>query len=174
MKVLTSHRDEIFKKWVVDFVVEMGKKPTQFYFDYIDIRLMQRGDTTPESQAWLKKNKNQNDEVKEFVNQSIPKDGMISPLILITIKHWHWDVVRECFWNTIPFVIHTGNNRYQYALANNYTHIGSIVIGPHVDPRVWNYLQIELRKPLNKKLKLNKFVLEEAEGINRAHCYWNT
>ena len=54
MKVLTSHRDEIFKQWVVDFFVEMGKKPTQFYFDYIDIRLMQRGDTTPESQAWLK------------------------------------------------------------------------------------------------------------------------
>ena len=59
MKALTSHRDEIFKKWVVDFLIEMGKKPTQFYFDYIDIRLMQRGDTTPESQASLKKNKNQ-------------------------------------------------------------------------------------------------------------------
>ena len=72
MKALTSHRDEIFKKWVVDFLIEMGKKPTQFYFDYIDIRLMQRGDTTPESQAWLKENKNE--VFKKIHKVLLPKD----------------------------------------------------------------------------------------------------
>tara|TARA_B100001750_G_scaffold243528_1_gene258973 strand:+ start:999 stop:1502 length:504 start_codon:yes stop_codon:yes gene_type:complete len=145
MRVLKSHRDEIFKEWVISYWIKYEKYPRSVTFDYVSLDKMQRGDLTPKSQAWLREHKKENDKLKEEVNKSILKYGMRSPLILVSIYNPHWASDRKFFWESKPFIVQTGNNRYQFAQANKYTHISSIVLGKTVRPEVFNYLQSELK-----------------------------
>jgi len=159
MKVLTSHRDSHFQKWNVDDWSRAAELSSVARFDYVPVKMMQRGDITPESQEWLRKNKEQNENLLKKLHESIPQDGMFSPLILVSVHNPHWKNsagVGKTFWLSIPFVIQSGNNRYKVAVANNYTHISSIVLGTQTDPRVFKYLQDELKKPLSEPIYVNK------------------
>ena len=145
MKVLKSHRDNYFHQWnVEDWADGQGVSHTRF--DYISVKNMQRGDGTVH-----------NADLLEALRESMPRDGMISPLILVSVHHKHWETVWHThFWKSIPFIIHTGNNRYGWAIKNGYTHISSILLGVRVDPRTWNYLQDELKQPISTALNLDK------------------
>ena len=168
MKVLKSHRDVYFKNWKPSDWMKSQNPEAIASFDYVSIKKMQRADITPESQSWLKKNAKQNSALLESLRKSIPRDGMISPLILIGVNHSYYKSFvgpegpegREwpttLFWVSIPYIVHVGNNRYKVALENNYTHISSIILGEKIAPKVWEYLQPELKKPLNEKLFVDK------------------
>ena len=132
MKVLKSHRDSYFQQWNMEEWLD-GQGVSQTRFDYISVDKMQRGDATIQSQDWLVEHRKQNARLLNLLRESIPKDGMFSPLILIVTNHKHWKPHFHHFWLNIPFVIQTGNNRYQVAKENGYTHISSIVLGASVD-----------------------------------------
>ena len=156
MKVLRSHRDKYFLPWREDVWIQQ-RDAVIATFDYVSVKSMQRGDTTPLSKEWLRNNKEQNKKLRETLDKSMPRDGMISPLILVSVHHKHWETVWHThFWKSIPFIIHTGNNRYGWAIKNGYTHISSILLGVRVDPRTWNYLQEELKRPISAALNLDK------------------
>ena len=154
-KILHSQRDKYFLPWQEDAWINQ-RDAVIATFEYVSVKSMQRGDITPESKEWLSKNQEQNKNLREKIAKSIPRDGMISPLILVSVNHRHWKKVDNYFWKSIPFVIHTGNNRFQYAIENGYTHISSILLGIRVDPRTWNYLQDELKRPISAALNLDK------------------
>ena len=157
MKILKSHRDHYFLRWNEDDLVQWGRLSNTSFFDYVSVDQMQRGDVTPASEKWLKKNAAQNFDLLEALRVSIPRDGMISPIILVGTKHSYWDrFIGKIFWESIPFVIQTGNNRYRVAVENGYTHISSICLGATISPRVWNFMQKELKKPLEKTIKVSK------------------
>ena len=160
MKVLKSHRDNYFHQWnVEDWIDGQGVSPTRF--DYVSVDKMQRGDTTIQSQEWLTEHRRQNARLLNLLRESIPKDGMFSPLILVVTNNKHWKPHLHHLWLSIPFVILTGNNRYQVARENGYTHISSIMLGASINFRVFNYLQSELKRPLSQKIKVSKEVLWE-------------
>ena len=157
MKILKSHRDHYFLRWNEDDLVQWGRLSNTSFFDYVSVDQMQRGDVTQESEKWLKKNATQNFDLLGALRVSIPRDGMISPIILVGTKHSYWDrFIGKNFWESIPFVIQTGNNRYRVAVENGYTHISSICLGATISPRVWNFMQKELKKPLEKTIKVSK------------------
>ena len=167
MKVLKSHRDEHFLRWNRDDFIRFGYLSSVARFEYLSVKKMQRGDATHESETWLSMNKKQNAHLLEKLHESIPRDGMINPLILVSTQNPHWAKyvgAGKTFWSYIPYIIQTGNNRYRVALENGYTHISSIIFGASVDPRVFNYMQNELKKPLDallnvdKKFLINQFV----------------
>ena len=88
---------------------EDGQGVSQTRFDYVSVDKKQRGDVMVQSQdAHLLKK----------LRESMPRDGMFSPLILVVTKHKHWKPHLHRFWLSIPFVIYTGNNRYQVAREN--------------------------------------------------------
>ena len=74
------------------------------------------------------------------------------------------DSFGNSFWQSIPFVIQTGNNRYRVAVENGYTHISSICLGASINPRVWNYLQAELKRPLEETIKVSKQDIKDRLG----------
>jgi len=157
MKILKSHRDHYFLRWNEDDLVQWGRLSNTSFFDYVSVDQMQRGDVTQESEKWLKKNATQNFDLLGALRVSIPRDGMISPIILVSTKHSYWaPFIGKNFWESIPFVIQTGNNRYRVAVENGYTHISSICLGATISPRVWNFMQKELKKPLEKTIKVSK------------------
>lgn len=157
MKILKSHRDHYFLRWNEDDLVQWGQLSNTSSFDYVAVDQMQRGDVTQESEKWLKKNAAQNFDLLGALRISIPRDGMISPIILVSTKHSYWvPFVGKNFWESIPFVIQTGNNRYRVAVENGYTHISSICLGTSISPRVWNFMQKELKKPLRETIKVTK------------------
>ena len=165
MKVLKSHRDPYFLRWNQEDWAIWGRPSSLATFDYVSIEIMQRGDVTQESEQWLKKNADQNFDLLGSLRVSIPRDGMISPLILVSTKHSYWaPFVGKNFWSTIPFVIQTGNNRYRVAVDNGYTHISSICLGANIDPPVWNYLQRELKRPPNEKIAVSKEYVSRYTG----------
>ena len=151
MKVLKSHRDSYFHQWnMEDWIDGQGVSHTRF--DYVSVDKIQRGDVMVQSQdAHLLKK----------LRESMPRDGMFSPLILVVTKHKHWKPHLHRFWLSIPFIIYTGNNRYQVARENGYTHISSIMLGTSVNFRVFNYLQSELKVPLGQEIEVSKEVLRE-------------
>ena len=164
MKVLKSHRDDYFLRWNQDDFIRLGDLSSAAKFGYMPVKDMQRGDTTHESETWLRMNKKQNAHLLEKLHESIPRDGMINPLILVSTQNPHWVNyvgVGKTFWSHIPFIIQTGNNRYQVARENGYTHISSIMLGASINFRVFNYLQSELKRPLSQKIKVSKEVLWE-------------
>ena len=166
MKILTSHRDPHFQKWNLEDWARVDDSKSLTNFNYVPVQSMQRGDKTSASQAWLGNNKEQNQKLLENLHESLPRDGMLSPLILVSVKHPHWEKeIGKTFWLSIPFVIHSGNNRYKVAVANNYTHISSIILGAQTDVRVFKFLQDELKKPLSEPLQVNKDALGLALGI---------
>ena len=130
-------------------------------FEYVSIKSMQRGDGTVHNADLLK-----------ALRESMPRDGMISPLILVVTHHKYWAEwvpTSKNFWVSIPYVIQTGNNRYKVAVENGYTHISSVIFGAHVDPQAWNYLREELKKPLSQKVNVGKHegsYLENILGVN--------
>jgi len=158
VKVLKSHRDKYFLPWKEEAWVRQRESAIAS-FDYVSVKSMQRGDTTPESQKWLSRNQEQNKNLRKHIAKSISEEGMISPLILVSVNHKHWAKLEGFFWKSIPFVIQTGNNRYQYALENGYTHISSIMLGIKVNPPTWNTLQYELKRPVNENIRLDKAIL---------------
>ena len=156
MNVLRSHRDKYFLPWKEEAWIEQ-RGAALASFGYVSVKSMQRGDTTPLSKEWLRNNKEQNKKLRENLDKSMPRDGMRSPLILVSVHHKHWETVWHThFWKSIPFIIQTGNNRYGWAIENGYTHISSIMLGVRVDPRTWNYLQDELKKPNDENLRVSK------------------
>jgi len=160
VKVLKSHRDNYFHQWnVEDWIDGQGVSPTRF--DYVSVDKMQRGDATIQSQDWRVEHRRQNARLLNLLRESIPRDGMISPLILVVTNNKHWKPHLHHLWLSIPFVILTGNNRYQVARENGYTHISSIMLGTSINFRVFNYLQSELKRPLSQKIKVSKEVLWE-------------
>ena len=152
MKVLKSHRDERILPWIKDDFMRYGAPSPVAKFEYVSIKSMQRGDGIQESEAYF--------EHLGALRESISKQGMISPIILVAIHHKYWAEfvpnTSKNFWIHIPYVIQTGNNRYRIALENGYTHISSIVFGTRVDPRAWNYLREELKKPLSQHITVGK------------------
>ena len=157
MKILKSHRDHYFLRWNEDDLVQWGQLSNTSSFDYVAVDQMQRGDVTQESEKWLKKNAAQNFDLLGALRISIPRDGMISPIILVSTIHSFWvPFVGKIFWESIPYVIQTGNNRYRVAVENGYTHISSICLGTSISPRVWNFMQKELKKPLRETIKVTK------------------
>ena len=154
-KILHSQRDKYFLPWQEDAWINQ-RDAVIATFEYVSVKSMQRGDITPESKEWLSKNQEQNKNLREKIAKSIPKNGMISPLILVSVKHRHWKKVDNYFWKSIPFVIHTGNNRFQYAIENGYTHISSILLGVNVHPTTWNYLQRELKRSVDENIRIDK------------------
>ena len=165
MKVLKSHRDEHFLKWNRADIIHFGYLSPVARFEYVSIKSMQRGDVTQESEAWLKKNVKQNFSLLNLLRESIPRDGMISPLILVSTRNKHWEeFVGKNFWATIPFVIQTGNNRYRVAVEEGYTHISSIIFGASINPVVWNYLQLELKRPQNEIVMVDKEYINSYTG----------
>ena len=160
MKVLKSHRDSYFHQWNMEDWIE-GKGVSHTRFDYVSVDKMQRGDATIQSQDWRVEHRRQNARLLNLLRESIPRDGMISPLILVVTNNKHWKPHLHHLWLSIPFVILTGNNRYQVARENGYTHISSIMLGASINFRVFNYLQSELKRPLSQKIKVSKEVLWE-------------
>ena len=151
MKVLKSHRDSYFQQWNMEDWID-GQGVSHTLFDYVSVDKIQRGDVMVQSQdAHLLKK----------LRESMPRDGMFSPLILVVTKHKHWKPHLHRFWLSIPFIIYTGNNRYQVARENGYTHISSIMLGTSVNFRVFNYLQSELKVPLGQEIEVSKEVLRE-------------
>ena len=151
MKVLKSHRDSYFQQWNMEDWID-GQGVSHTLFDYISVDKIQRGDVMVQSQdAHLLKK----------LRESMPRDGMFSPLILVVTKHKHWKPHLHHLWLSIPFVIYTGNNRYQVARENGYTHISSIMLGASINFRVFNYLQSELKVPLGQEIEVSKEVLRE-------------
>ena len=161
MKVLKSHRDSYFDQWNMEDWVDGQGVSTHTRFDYVSVNKMQRGDATIQSQDWRVEHRRQNARLLNLLREGIPKDGMFSPLILVVTNHKHWKPHLHHFWLNIPFVIQTGNNRYQVARENGYTHISSIMLGTSINFRVFNYLQSELKRPLSQKIKVSKEVLWE-------------
>ena len=148
MKVLKSHRDIHFLQWNNDDFMLDGTPSNRARFDYVSIKSMQRGDGTVHNADLLK-----------ALRESMPRDGMISPLILLVTHHKYWAEwvpTSKNFWISIPYVIQTGNNRYKVAVENGYTHISSVIFGAQVDPRAWNYLREELKRPLGQKINVGK------------------
>ena len=164
MKVLKSHRDNYFHQWNMEDW-EDGQGVSQTRFDYVSVDKIQRGDTTTQATKWLAEDERQNARLLNLLRESLPRDGMFSPLILIVTNHKHWKPHLHHFWLNIPFVIQTGNNRYQVAKENGYTHISSIVLGAHVNYDVWNYLEDELKKPLKEKIRVDKGYLINVRGL---------
>ena len=160
MKVLKSHRDEHFLPWIKDDFMRYGAPSPVAKFEYVSIKSMQRGDGIQESEAYF--------EHLGALRESISKQGMISPIILVAIHHKYWAEfvpnTSKNFWIHIPYVIQTGNNRYRIALENGYTHISSIVFGPSICPPVWNYLQLELKRPRNEKVMVEKEYIKNYTG----------
>ena len=156
MKILKSHRDSYFDQWnVEDWADGQGVSHTRF--DYISVKNMQRGDGTVH-----------NTDLLEALRESMPRDGMISPLILLVTHHKYWAQFvppSKNFWKSIPYVIQTGNNRYKVAVENGYTHISSIMFGVNVESRVWNYLREELKKPLGQKIRVDKDYFRNVIGL---------
>ena len=146
-----------------DWIDGQGISPTRF--DYVSVDKMQRGDATIQSQDWRVEHRRQNARLLKKLRESMPRDGMFSPLILVVTNHKHWKPHLHHFWLNIPFVIQTGNNRYQVAKENGYTHISSIVLGAHVNYDVWNYLEDELKKPLKEKIRVDKGYLKNVRGL---------
>ena len=166
MKVLKSHRDEHFLQWNRDDYGRMGHLSHNAKFDYVPIKSMQRGDVTQESKAWLKKTHPQNFNLLEVLRTTIPRDGMSSPLILVSTDNPYWaEFIGKDFWSHIPYVIQTGNNRFRVAVENDYTHISSIILGSSVPPPVFNFLQTELKKTLGSTLNVKKSYLIDRFGI---------
>ena len=164
MKVLKSHRDNYFHQWnMEDWIDGQGVSHTRF--DYVSVDKMQRGDTTTQATKWFAEDERQNVRLLNLLRESLPRDGMFSPLILVVTNHKHWKPHLHHFWLNIPFVIQTGNNRYQVAKENGYTHISSIVLGAHVNYDVWNYLEDELKKPLKEKIRVDKGYLTNVRGL---------
>ena len=164
MKVLKSLRDSYFLKWNTEDYIK-GNLSHVATFDYVSIKLMQRGDVTQESKQWLKKNAAQNFDLLEALRVSIPRNGMISPIILVSTKHSYWaPFVGKTFWRHVPFIIQSGNNRYRIAKENGYTHISSICLGASIDPRGWNYLQAELKKPAYLQIQVDKEYFRKYTG----------
>ena len=165
MKVLKSHRDSYFDQWNMEDWVDGQGVSTHTRFDYVSVDKMQRGDATIQSQDWRVEHRRQNARLLNLLRESIPRDGMISPLILVSTKNKHWaKFVGINFWATIPFVIQTGNNRYRIALENGYTHISSIIFGSSIDPVIWNYLQLELKRPKNEIVMVDKEYINSYTG----------
>ena len=165
MKVLKSHRDSYFDQWNMEDWVDGQGVSTHTRFDYVSVDKMQRGDATTQATKWVTEDERQNARLLNLLRESIPKDGMFSPLILIVTNHKHWKPHLHHFWLNIPFVIQTGNNRYQVAKENGYTHISSIVLGINVNYDVWNYLEDELKKPLKEKIRVDKGYLRNVRGL---------
>ena len=151
MKVLKSHRDIHFLQWnKEDFMLD-GTPSNRARFDYVSIESMQRGDGTPTT--------DENYNLLKTLRESLPKQGMISPLILVATqnKYWaEWVPTSKNFWQIIPYVIQTGNNRYKVAVENGYTHISSVMFGTSVGPRAWNYLREELKKSPSQRINVVK------------------
>ena len=160
MKVLKSHRDSYFHQWNLDDWID-GQEVSNTRFDYVSVDKIQRGDATIQSQDWLVEHRRQNARLLKKLRESMPRDGMFSPLILVVTNNKHWKPHLHHLWLSIPFVILTGNNRYQVARENGYTHISSIMLGASINFRVFNYLQSELKRPLSQKIKVSKEVLWE-------------
>ena len=156
MKILKSNRDSYFDQCnVEDWADGQGVSHTRF--DYISVKNMQRGDGTVH-----------NADLLEALRESMPRDGMISPLILLVTHHKYWAQFvppSKNFWKSIPYVIQTGNNRYKVAVENGYTHISSVMLGATVDPRVWDYLRDELKKPLEVKIRVDKDYIRNNKGL---------
>ena len=165
MKVLKSHRDSYFDQWNMEDWVDGQGVSTHTRFDYVSVDKMQRGDATTQATKWVTEDERQNARLLNLLREGIPKDGMFSPLILIVTNHKHWKPHLHHFWLNIPFVIQTGNNRYQVAKENSYTHISSIVLGINVNYDVWNYLEDELKKPLKEKIRVDKGYLRNVRGL---------
>ena len=163
MNVLKSNRDAYFLEWNEYHFKRDGTINDTIWFDFVPIKKMQRGDITPKSKEWLKENKKQNTGLNKHLSENIPRGGMNSPLVLLSVNHQYWkDYLGKIFWASIPFVIKLGNNRYQYAIENKYTHISSVCLGKKVDPKVWKYLEFELTKPLTDPIftdiEVSKFI----------------
>ena len=165
VKILHSHRDNYFMKWNYEDWLDGQGVPTHTRFDYVSVDKMQRGDATTQATKWVTEDERQNARLLNLLRESIPKDGMFSPLILVVTNHKHWKPHLHHFWLNIPFVIQTGNNRYQVAKENSYTHISSIVLGINVNYDVWNYLEDELKKPLKEKIRVDKGYLRNVRGL---------
>ena len=151
MKVLKSHRDIHFLHWRKEYYMLSGGPSSGAKFDYVSIESMQRGDGTPTT--------DENYNLLKTLRESLPKQGMISPLILVATqnKYWaEWVPTSKNFWQIIPYVIQTGNNRYKVAVENGYTHISSVMFGTSVGPRAWNYLREELKKSPSQRINVGK------------------
>ena len=165
MKVLKSKRDSYFLQWNEEDWSRDEKLSSVARFDYVSVNQMQRGDITTESQQWLKAHEHENSSLLRTLRDSMPTDGMFNPFVLVHTHHPHWATIRDAhFRMTIPYVIHTGNNRYQVAKENGFTHISSICLGVSVDPRVFKYLQNELKKPLSKEVNVSKDFIRNTLG----------
>ena len=165
MKILKSYRDGYFQKWNEEDWVHGREERPHTRFGYIPVEQMQRGDATIQSQTWRTEHHIENARLIKLLRESMPKEGMFSPLILVVTKHPHWRSHREQghnrLWASIPFTIYTGNNRYQVAKENGYTHISSIMLGVSINYRVFNYLQAELKRPLSDKIEVSRELLRE-------------
>ena len=159
-KILHSHRDKYFHQWNMEDWID-GQEVSNTRFDYVSVNKMQRGDATTQATKWVTEDERQNARLLNLLRESIPRDGMISPLILVVTNNKHWKPHLHHLWLSIPFVILTGNNRYQVARENGYTHISSIMLGTSINFRVFNYLQSELKVPLGKEIEVSKEVLRE-------------
>ena len=156
MKVLKSHRDKFFTGWTVYDLGAYGFLSERTRFDYVPLAAMQRGDVIKSN--W------QIERLLKKLNESIPTQGMLNPIILVSIKHWLWDAYRTRVKLDIPFVVHTGNTRYQYAVENNYTHIASIMLGATVESDVWKHLIKEMNKPLDEILNVDRDTMRNYVG----------
>ena len=56
------------------------------------------------------------------------------------------------------------DSRYRIALENGYTHISSIIFGSSIDPVIWNYLQLELKRPPNEIVMVDKEYINSYTG----------
>ena len=90
MKILKSHRDPYFLRWNYEDLMEWERLSNISRFNYVSVDEMQRGDVTQASEQWLKKNAAQNFDLLGTLRESIPRDGMISPIILVSTKHSYW------------------------------------------------------------------------------------
>ena len=100
MKVLKSHRDSYFLQWQKEDYIIYGGPSSRARFDYVSIESMQRGDGTPTT--------DENYNLLKTLRESLPKQGMISPLILVATqnKYWaEWVPTSKNFWQIIPYVI---------------------------------------------------------------------
>ena len=88
---------------------------------------------------------------------TVEKARNATVLVATQNKYWaEWVPTSKNFWQIIPYVIQTGNNRYKVAVENGYTHISSVMFGTSVGPRAWNYLREELKKSPSQRINVGK------------------
>ena len=106
-----------------------------------------------------------------LLNDRIPKEGMLHPLIVTDKDVVMWKRHTHKMLPEAKYVIWYGNNRYQYAIENDYDMIDCLILNHsilHIRDELCNQMNIKTRANeinSNKWLKEGQKLLEQSKNI---------